>query len=304
MWRSFRYRLYPLQRQSSVLHLHRFELAYLWNFALGQRIDAWVQVHRSISYSYQQRDLTRWRNRDSDGVGRVSVHVAQNCLQSPEPRLSRVLPAGEGRPTAGVPSLQAGGRFVHLHPRGPPGGALRMGPAGEGPEGGRDPSPSPPTPSNRCHRKDLCDAPIRGRAWYATFSLKLSARPASTPPNPALRPPSASTSASPTSQPYRRARWSTPRDSLKRASSASESSAASLGSVGDRIGITGSGSGWQGRTPGCATATSMVRPPALPRPRRAVRPGCSRGWGTPPASPLRGTRSQRGFRMPVACFER
>ena len=81
MWRSFRYRVYPLKGQLSALHLHRFELAYLWNFALGQRIDAWVQVHRSISYSEQQRDLTRWRNRDSDGVGRVSVHVAQNCLQ-------------------------------------------------------------------------------------------------------------------------------------------------------------------------------------------------------------------------------
>lgn len=78
---SYRYRLYPLRAQLPLLDAHRHALAALWNHALAQRQDAWHQEHRSISYLDQQRDLTRWRNYDRDGLGQLSVAVAQDCLQ-------------------------------------------------------------------------------------------------------------------------------------------------------------------------------------------------------------------------------
>lgn len=78
---SYRYRLYPLRPQLPLLERHRTELAALGNHALAQRQDAWRKERRSVSYLDQQRDLTRWRNYDRDGLGQVSVRVAQDCLQ-------------------------------------------------------------------------------------------------------------------------------------------------------------------------------------------------------------------------------
>jgi putative transposase len=81
MHRSYLYRIDPLPDQLSLLEVHRAELSSLWNHALAQRRDAWAKEHRAISYLDQQRDLTRWRNFDCDGLGRLSVAVAQDCLQ-------------------------------------------------------------------------------------------------------------------------------------------------------------------------------------------------------------------------------
>ncbi|MCI4363096.1 MAG: transposase [Thermoplasmata archaeon] len=78
---SFRYRLYPLADQIPILHAHRSELHYLWNHALAERCDAWRNEHRAVRYLDQQGDLTRWRAYDSEGLGRLSVAVAQDCLQ-------------------------------------------------------------------------------------------------------------------------------------------------------------------------------------------------------------------------------
>lgn len=78
---SYRYRLYPLQPQLALLDFHRTELVALWNHALAQRQDAWKKESRSVSYLDQQRDLTRWRNYGRDGLGQISVAVAQDCLQ-------------------------------------------------------------------------------------------------------------------------------------------------------------------------------------------------------------------------------
>ncbi|MGA7860818.1 MAG: transposase [Thermoplasmata archaeon] len=78
---SYQYRLYPFQNQLGVLEDHRRELTFLWNFALGQRKDAWRTEQRSVSYFEQQRDLTRWRNYDREGLGRLSFDVAQDSLQ-------------------------------------------------------------------------------------------------------------------------------------------------------------------------------------------------------------------------------
>jgi putative transposase len=73
-------RLYPLHDQRALLELHRSELAYLWNFSVAERRDAWIKEHRSITYFDQQRELTQWRHYDSEGLGRVSVAVAHDGL--------------------------------------------------------------------------------------------------------------------------------------------------------------------------------------------------------------------------------
>jgi len=78
---SYQYRLYPFQDQVRALDHHRRELTFLWNFALGQRKDAWRAEQRSVSYIDQQRDLTQWRTYDREGLGRLSVAVAQDSLQ-------------------------------------------------------------------------------------------------------------------------------------------------------------------------------------------------------------------------------
>ncbi|MGI0133245.1 MAG: helix-turn-helix domain-containing protein, partial [Thermoplasmata archaeon] len=78
---SYRYRLYPLRDQLPILDSHRSELAYLWNHALAERRDAWARDQKPIPYLDQQRELTRWRAYDSGGLGRLSVAIAQDCLQ-------------------------------------------------------------------------------------------------------------------------------------------------------------------------------------------------------------------------------
>ena len=81
MWLSYQYRLYPLRDQARLLQCHRTELGYLWNHALAVRRDAWAKERRSVQYLDQQSELTRWRAYDRDGLGRLSVAVAQDCLQ-------------------------------------------------------------------------------------------------------------------------------------------------------------------------------------------------------------------------------
>jgi putative transposase len=78
---SYQYRLYPFHNQRLAFEHHRRELTFLWNYALGQRKDAWRTDRRSVSYLDQQRDLTRWRNYDRQGLGQVSIEVTQDCLQ-------------------------------------------------------------------------------------------------------------------------------------------------------------------------------------------------------------------------------
>lgn len=81
MFLSYRYRLYPLRPHLPQLDRWRSELTFLWNYALERRRTAWERERRRVSYLDQQRDLTRWRNFDTEGIGRVLVGVAQGILQ-------------------------------------------------------------------------------------------------------------------------------------------------------------------------------------------------------------------------------
>lgn len=81
MFLSFRYRIYPLREQAAgVGHILR-EMTFLWNYALGQRRDAWFHEHRSVSYLEQQVRLKKWRAFDSQGLGTVPYDVARDALQ-------------------------------------------------------------------------------------------------------------------------------------------------------------------------------------------------------------------------------
>lgn len=80
MRRSFQFARRPFYAQLPRLDVDRTELKALWNHALAQREDAWRLEHRSVSYLDQQLDVTRWRNFDGAGLGRVPVHIAQDCL--------------------------------------------------------------------------------------------------------------------------------------------------------------------------------------------------------------------------------
>jgi putative transposase len=81
MYQPYKYRLYPFRNQERELLRQQDELRFLWNYALEQRIDAWRLEKRSISYVDQNHSLTRWRNYDKGGLGRVYSHVAQDTLQ-------------------------------------------------------------------------------------------------------------------------------------------------------------------------------------------------------------------------------
>ncbi|MBX8632529.1 MAG: transposase [Thermoplasmata archaeon YP2-bin.285] len=80
MYLPFKYRLYPFRNQERELLRQLDELKFLHNYALEQRIDSWRLQKKSVSYTDQQASLTRWRHNDMDGLGRVYIHVAQDCL--------------------------------------------------------------------------------------------------------------------------------------------------------------------------------------------------------------------------------
>ncbi len=80
MYQPCKYRLYPFPDQEKELD-HQFEeLRFLWNHALERRQETWRKEKRSISYVDQCRDLARWRAYDTEGIGRVYGHVAQETL--------------------------------------------------------------------------------------------------------------------------------------------------------------------------------------------------------------------------------
>ena len=80
MFVPFKFRLYPFPDQRRELLRQFEELRFLWNHALEQRQAAWRKEKRSVSYEDQCRDLTRWRDFDRAGVGRVNAQVAQEAL--------------------------------------------------------------------------------------------------------------------------------------------------------------------------------------------------------------------------------
>ena len=77
---SLKLRLYPFPDQERELRQQFEELRFLWNYSLQQRRKAWRGEKRSISYVDQNRDLTRWRAFDQNGIGRVNAQVAQETL--------------------------------------------------------------------------------------------------------------------------------------------------------------------------------------------------------------------------------
>ncbi len=79
MYQSFKFRLYPFRDQERELLRQQDELTYLWNYARGERIDAWRTEKRSVSYVDQCRSLARWRAY-CPGLGSLYGHVAQECL--------------------------------------------------------------------------------------------------------------------------------------------------------------------------------------------------------------------------------
>ena len=80
MYQPCKYRLYPFPNQERELLRQFGELRFLWNHALEQRQDAWRKEKKSHSYASQCRDLARWRAYDTEGIGRVYGHVAQETL--------------------------------------------------------------------------------------------------------------------------------------------------------------------------------------------------------------------------------
>ena len=80
MYKPCKYRLYPFHNQRMELLRQFGELCYLWNYALGERMDAWQIEHRSVSYKEQQRSLTRWRAYCPE-LGCIHSQVAQNDLR-------------------------------------------------------------------------------------------------------------------------------------------------------------------------------------------------------------------------------
>ncbi len=80
MYQPSKYRLYPFPDQKRELARQFEELRFLWNYALERRREAWCKEKRSVSYVDQCRDLARWRAYDTEGIGRVYGHVAQETL--------------------------------------------------------------------------------------------------------------------------------------------------------------------------------------------------------------------------------
>ena len=80
MHQACKYRLYPFRGQERELLRQQEELRFLWNYALERRREAWRKERRSLSYVDQCRDLARWRAYDTEGIGRVYGHVAQEAL--------------------------------------------------------------------------------------------------------------------------------------------------------------------------------------------------------------------------------
>ncbi|MFI5419286.1 MAG: RNA-guided endonuclease InsQ/TnpB family protein, partial [Candidatus Lutacidiplasmatales archaeon] len=79
--RTFEYRLYPFADQLPCLYHHLSELSFLWNYALGRRVDAWRKEHRTETYLDQQNLLKAWRAFDSGGLGKLSFAVEMDALQ-------------------------------------------------------------------------------------------------------------------------------------------------------------------------------------------------------------------------------
>ena len=180
---SYRYRVYPLRVQDFLLDFHRTELAALWNHALAQRGDAWSKEGRSLSYLEQQGDLTRGRNYDTEGLGRISVHVAQDCLQ----RLDLAFRAFFRRVRSGErPGYPRYRRSVDSFTFTPEGNPIVPGPS----RTWRVKVPRVGEVPIRLHRPLPEDAEIRtvtlryqAGDWYATLALEL---PDPTPPPPTL----------------------------------------------------------------------------------------------------------------------
>ena len=80
MYQPYKYRLYPFKAQERELLRQLSELNYLWNHALEERSSAWKGAKHRVSYVGQCHSLTRWRNYDKEGLGRVYAQVAQDTL--------------------------------------------------------------------------------------------------------------------------------------------------------------------------------------------------------------------------------
>ena len=79
MYEPRKFRLYPFHDQERELLSQQDELRYLWNYALGERVDAWRMEKRTVSYVDQCRSLAKWRAYCPE-LGRIYGHVAQECL--------------------------------------------------------------------------------------------------------------------------------------------------------------------------------------------------------------------------------
>ncbi|MDE1836921.1 MAG: transposase [Euryarchaeota archaeon] len=80
MLTAVKFRLYPFPDQARELDRQLSELNSLWNHALEERCAAWKKERRSLTFVQQCQELTRWRNFDREGLGRVNAQVAQECL--------------------------------------------------------------------------------------------------------------------------------------------------------------------------------------------------------------------------------
>ena len=80
MYIPFKYRLYPFRDQERELMRQLDELKFLWNYALEERRTSWKCRKKSVGYASQCKSLTTWRSNDGSGLGRIYIHVAQECL--------------------------------------------------------------------------------------------------------------------------------------------------------------------------------------------------------------------------------
>ena len=79
MYEPRKYRLYPFRDQERELLRQQDELCYLWNYAMGERVDAWRTEKRSVTYVDQCRSLAKWRAYCPE-LGSIYGHVSQECL--------------------------------------------------------------------------------------------------------------------------------------------------------------------------------------------------------------------------------
>jgi putative transposase len=184
MYLATKHRLYPFPNPERELLRQLGELRFLWTHALEQRQEAWRTEKRSISYVDPCRDLARWRAHDTEGIGRVYGHVAQETLARLDDAFQPFVRRVRAGSRPGVPHFKRevvslcypdSNGSSQLVPRRNETRRLRRSMVGEIPI---EVSRAPPEPSVK-----ICTVEREGDRWFAILTYE-GADPA--PPPPAM----------------------------------------------------------------------------------------------------------------------